>query len=156
MSKELEKIKNSVMDKIHRKEIKLKPKIYFIIGSIITFIGLVASLMTSVFLVGLIKFSLRSHGPMGQYRLDSLLSNFPWWTTILAIIFLFIGIWIMSKYDFSHKVKILHLIAGLILAVVIAGYFIDLIGINDTLSRRGPMQGVMRVYMRDNNIQINR
>ena len=112
--------------------------------------------MTSVFLVGLIKFSLRSHGPMGQYRLDSLLSNFPWWTTILAIIFLFIGIWIMSKYDFSHKVKILHLIAGLILAVVIAGYFIDLIGINDTLSRRGPMQGVMRVYMRDNNIQINR
>ena len=149
MSKELDKMKNSVMSQIQTNQIKMKPKIFFIVGSVFTFIGLVASMMTSVFLVGLLNFSLRSHGPMGQYRFENLLLNFPWWTTIFAFISLLIGILIMRKYDFAHKIKPLHLIVGLILAVIIAGWLIDLTGINDSLSRKGPMQGMMRGYMRN-------
>ena len=156
MSKELDKIKNFVMSQVQTNQIKMKPKAYFIVGSVFTFIGLIASMMTSVFFVGLINFSLRSHGPMGQYRFENLLSNFPWWTTILAFISLLIGILIMRKYDFSHKIKPIHLIVGLILAVIIAGWLIDLTGINDSLSHRGPMQGMMRGYMRNNSIPINR
>ncbi len=155
MSKELEKIKDSVMDKIHNNEIKMKPKAYFIVGSVFAFAGLIASIVTSVFLIGLIRFSLRTHGPMGQYRLDNMLSNFPWWTTLFAILFLLAGILIMRKYDFSYKVKPLHLIIGLIFAVIVAGWMIDLTGINDSLSR-GPMQGMMRGYQRNYNFQINR
>lgn len=152
MSKELENVKNSIMDKIHNRKIKMKPKIYFIFGSAIAFAGLIASMITSVFLVGLIRFSLRSHGPMGQYRLDTIISNFPWWTTVLAITFLIVGVLLMRKYDFSHKIKPIHLIIGLILAVFIAGWLIDLTGINDTLFHHGPMQGMMRGYIRNNNI----
>jgi len=155
MSKEIETIKDSVMSQIQTNQIKMKPKIYFIIGSFFTFIGLVLSMTTSVFLVGLIRFSFRSHGLMGQYRLDNLFSKFPWWTAILAIVFLFAGIWIMHAYDFYHKTKPSYLIVGLILVVIVAGWFIDLVGINDSLSRRGPMRGMMRGYMRSHNIQIN-
>jgi len=151
MSTELEKIKESIMDKILKEEIKMKPKLYFVLGSFLAFVGLIGSMMTSVFLVGLIRFSIRSHGPMGEYRLDQLLSRFPWWTAILAIVFLFVGIWIMFKYDFSHKIKPLHFVIGVILAVVITGLFIDLTGINDTLSNRGPMKGMMRGYMKNGN-----
>src|SRR5574343_1669743 len=130
MSKELEDIKNAVMNKIQDGEIKMKPKGYFVLGSILTFVGLIISIITSVFLIGLVRFSLRSHGMMQQYRFNEMISNFPWWTTVLAVIFLLIGIWLIRKYDFSYKINSWHIILGFILAIIIAGCFIDMVGIN--------------------------
>ena len=69
MSKELKNISDDVMSKIRQGKITMRPKVYFVIGSIFTFAGLVLSILTSVFLIGLLRFSLRAHGPMGEYRL---------------------------------------------------------------------------------------
>ncbi len=141
------------MNQIHNEKIKMKPKLYFLVGSILTFTGLVASVVISVFLIGLIRFSLRSHGPMANYRLDQILSNFPWWAVTFSILGLILGIWLLRKYDFSFKVNFKLLIAGFILAVIIGGWIVDNLGLNDLLVRRGPMQGIMRQYKQDNNIQ---
>jgi hypothetical protein len=153
MSKELKNITDNIMDQIHEEKIKMKPRVYFIAGSILTFLGLVSSVIVSVFLIGLIRFSLRSHGPMASYRLDQILSSFPWWAPVLAIVGLIAGIWLLRKYDFSFKINFKVVIVGFILAVIVGGWIIDSIGLNDFLIRRGPMQGIMRQYMQDNNIQ---
>lgn len=153
MSKELKNIADNVMDQIHEDKIKMKPKAYFIAGSILTFVGLVSSVVISIFLVGLIRFSLRSHGLMASYRLDQILSSFPWWAPVIAIVGLIAGIWLLRKYDFSFKMNFKMVIIGFILAVIVGGWVIDSIGLNDVLIRRGPMQGIMRQYMQDNNIQ---
>lgn len=142
------------MNKIDQGKIKMKPKMYFIIGSILTFVGLVSSVIVSTFLFGLVKFSLRSHGPMGQYRLDQILSSFPWWTIIFAIVGLVLGIWFIRQYDFSYKAKPWLIIVGFVLAVIVAGSLIDAMGINDTLLKRGPMKGFMHNYCQENNIQL--
>ena len=141
------------MDQIHEEKIKMRPKAYFVLGSILTFVGLVSSVIVSVFLIGLIRFSLRSHGPMASYRFDQILSSFPWWAPVLAVVGLVVGIWFLRKYDFSFKVNFKVVIVGFILAVIVGGWVIDSIGLNDALIRRGPMQGIMRQYMQDNNIQ---
>ncbi len=143
MSKELKNITDSVMNEIHQEKVKMKPKIYFVFGSILTFIGLVSSVVISIFLFGLARFSLRTHGPMGQYRFDQILSYFPWWIIVLAIFSLILGIWLIRKYDFSYKVKPWIIIMGFVLAIVIAGWFIDSIGFNDVLFHYGPMKGIM-------------
>ena len=153
MSKELKNITNNIMDQIHEEKIKMKPRFYFITGSILTFLGLVSSVVISVFLVGLIRFSMRSHGPMASYRLDQILSVFPWWAPVLAVVGLIAGIWLLRKYDFSFKVNFKIAIIGFILAIIVGGLIIDSIGLNDVLIRRGPMQGLMRQYMEDNNVQ---
>lgn len=147
MSKEIENIKENIMGQIHDEKIKMKPKIYFIIGSALTFFGLILSVMFSVFLVGLTRFYFRARGPMADYRIDRMLSNFPWWVLVLAVISLIFGIWLLRKYDFSFKVNFKMLIVGFILAVVVAGWAIDTIGLNDMMMRRGPMQGIMRRYI---------
>lgn len=134
------------MDKIHGDKIKMKPKVYFVVGSILTFVGLVSSIVVSIFLMGLIRFSLRSHGPMGSYRLEQILSNFPWWAPILAVVGLIVGIWLLRKYDFSFKVNFKLIIVGFILAVIVGGWIVDSVGLNDALIRRGPMQRMMRQY----------
>jgi len=155
MSKELKNIKDSVMNQIHGGEVKMKPKIYFIIGSILTFIGLISTVIFSTFLVGLIKFSLRTHGPMGQYRFDEIISNFPWWTTILAIFGLIIGIWLIRRYDFSYKKNPLIIIFVFIITIIIGGLIIDTFGLNERLIQRGPMKTMMGNYNKGNNIQNN-
>jgi hypothetical protein len=63
------------------------------------------------------------------------------------------GIWLLRKYDFSFKVNFRVVIVGFILAVIFGGWIIDSVGLNDVLIRRGPMQGIMRQYMQDNNLQ---
>ena len=152
MPKELKNITENVMNEIHQGKAKMKPKIYFIIGSILTFIGLISSIIVSTFLVGLTRFSLRTHGPMGEYRFDQMISNFPWWTVILAILGLIIGIYFIRQYDFSYKKNIWIIMTGFILAVIFAGFIVDMTGLNDTMSRRGPMRGIMRGYLQENNI----
>jgi len=153
MSKELKNISEAVMDKIHHGKIRMRPKVYFVIGSLLAFLGLVASMLISVFLVGLMRFSLRTHGPMGEYRLEQILSSFPWWAVIVAILGLVIGIWLLRQYDFSYKINFKVIAIGFVVAIIVAGWVIDMTGLNDILFRRGPGQGIMRQYFQENNIQ---
>lgn len=152
MSKDIKNITEDIMNQIEQGKIKMKPRVYFIVGSILTIIGLVSSLIVSIFLFGLIRFSLRTHGPMGEYRLDQIMSNFPWLTIVFAIVGLVLGVWLIRQYDFSYKIKTWFVVMGFILAVMVVGWVIDSVGINDTLLQRGPMRGMMSNYF-NNNIQ---
>jgi hypothetical protein len=151
MPQELKNFTENIMGQINQGRLKMKPKWYFILGSIFTFIGLVATVIVSTFSIGLISFSLRSHGRMGEYKLDQMIANFPWWTLILAIPGLILGIWLIRQYDFSYKFKPWLMIAGFILAIIIGGYIIDITGVNDAISRQGPMKGMMKKYIQENN-----
>jgi hypothetical protein len=153
MSKELKNITEAVMNKIHDGEIKMRPKVYFIIGSLLTFLGLVASMLISVFLVGLMRFSMRTHGPMGEYRLDQMLSSFPWWAVVVAILGLVTGIWLLRRYNFSYKINFKVIVISFVVAIIVAGWVIDMTGLNDILFRQGSKRGIMRQYFQENNIQ---
>lgn len=153
MSKELEDITKIVMDRIHNDKIKMHSKAYFIFGSFLAFVGLVFSIVVSVFIIGLIRFSLRTHGPMGEYRLDQMISSFPWWMVVVAILGLVFGIWLLRRYDFSYKINFKMVVIGFIVAIIMAGWVIDIIGLNDILFRQGPGQGIMKRYFQENNIQ---
>jgi hypothetical protein len=153
MPKDIKSVTQEIMKKIDMGEIKMKPKWYFILGSIFTFIGLISVVIVSTFSVGLIRFSLRSHGPLAQYRFDQMMSNFPFWTLIIAVLGLVIGIWLIRQYNFSYKIKPWLVITSFILAIIIGGYIIDITGINDVISRQGPMRGMMRDYINNKNLQ---
>ncbi|MDD4271294.1 MAG: hypothetical protein PHF50_00635 [Patescibacteria group bacterium] len=137
MPKEIKNIADSVMREIHESKLKMRPRFYFIIGSSLILIGLVFSVISSVFLVGLIRFSLRTHGPMGEYRFAQLIESFPWWAIILAISGLIIGVWLIRQYDFSYKINFKIIIIGFVAAIIIAGWLVDASGLNDAFSRRG-------------------
>ncbi len=149
MSEDIKNIAGNILRQIHQGKIKMKPRAFFILGSTITFIGLILTIFVSTFLLGLIKFSLRAHGPMADYRLDQMLMNFPWLTLVLAVLGLVIGIWLIRQYDFSYKVKPWIVMVSFIIAIIIAGVLIDTIGINDKLLERGPVKGIMRKYTRE-------
>jgi len=153
MSKELKNITNDIMSEIRHGKLKMRPKIYFIIGSVLVFVSLILSALSSIFLFGLIRFSLRSHGPMGQYRWEQLVAAFPWWAVIFAFLGLAIGIWLLRKYDFSYKINFKILIVAFAAIIIITGYLVDVIGLNDMFSRQGCMN---RIYGKNNCSRINK
>lgn len=141
------------MAAIHDQNIQMRPKIYYIFASALLFVSLVLSVITSVFLFSLTRFSLKVHGPMGQLRLEQLFFSFPWWAPLLAIVGVIVSIWILRKYDFSYKFNFKVLVITLVFAVIAAGWAIDYLNLDDVWFRQGPMRGIMRQYMRENGIQ---
>jgi len=153
MSKKQLTISDQVMDKIREQKIQMRPKIYYILGSIIVFVSLVISIISAVFLISLTRFSLRTHGPMGQIRFEQLLTSFPWWAPVIAIIGMMFGIVILRKYDFSYKLNFKLLITGFILAVILAGWGIDVLNLDEVWFRQGPMKGILKQYMQKQGVE---
>ena len=151
MSKKIN-IKENVMEKITENKISMRPKSYFILGSVFTFVGLIASVIFSIFLISIISFLLKEHGPMGDYRLSLMINSFPWWIPVLAFFGLILGILLLKKYDFSYKTNFWFIIIGFILVVIAAGWLIDKTGIDNLWLNQGPMRGIMRQYLKDNNL----
>lgn len=142
-----------MMDKIRSGSVTMKPRFYFIAGSLLIIAGLVASFVVSVFLVALTRFSLKTHGPMGQYRLNELLLSFPWWAPLIAAGGIVAGILMLRKYEFSYKKNFLLIVVGFAIAVIAAGWAIDSLGLDSVWFRQGPMRGVMRQYMQNGGFQ---
>ena len=133
-------LEKTIMAKVKSNEISMKPRWYFIVGSLLAIAGLVGLSIGAIFLTNLTLFLLRSHGPMGQWRLQQLISSFPIWIPTFAIVGIVFGIWMLQKYDFSYKKNFWIIILGFILSVILAAFSIDMLDLNDTWSRQGPMR----------------
>jgi hypothetical protein len=90
---------------------------------------------------------------MGEYRAEQLLTSFPWWSPAVAILGLVVGIWLLRQYDFSYKLDYKIIVVVFVAVVFSTGWVLDMTGLNEVLTRRGPMQGMMRQYLEENNIQ---
>jgi len=137
----------SVMAKVRSNEIVMKPRWYFVLGSLSLIIGLVGFSIATTFLINLIFFLLRQHGPMGEWRLQLMLSSFPVWVPLVAITGLIIGVLLLKKYDFSYKKNFWFVAVGFIISIVIAAIALDYFGFND-LWTKTPMR---RFYQQSEN-----
>ncbi|KKR05447.1 MAG: hypothetical protein UT33_C0011G0158 [Candidatus Peregrinibacteria bacterium GW2011_GWC2_39_14] len=153
MSKELKNITSAVMGKIHHGEIKMRSRLYYILGSVLAISGLAASIIVAVFFVSLTRFMLRAHGRMGSFRLEQLISSFPWWAPIFAVLSLATGVWLLRKYEFAYKRQPWMIIIGFIVTILIVGLIIDMTGLDEIWLRHGPMRGITGQYFQGNNIQ---
>lgn len=137
-------LEETVMDKIHTGEIRMKPRWYFVIGSLVSFLGLTASAVLISFLFSLSAFYFRQHGPNFNWKIQLILANFPLWIPVLAIGGLIGGIYLLRQYDFAYRQNFVLIIISIFLSLVFAGVAIDVLGLNDNWSR-GPMK---RFYQR--------
>lgn len=134
-------IKQQIMEKIENNEIKMKPKWYFVVGSILLFLGVLFSTISAVFVINLMLFLLRTHyGPMYQYRLNLILLNFPWWLIVIGVISIFLEIKLLKQYDFSYKKNFLLLVFSYLLIIFLTAYLIDYFNLNKFFYEKGFMR----------------
>jgi hypothetical protein len=140
LNQEKADMSEAIMEKVKKGEIKMKSKWIFVLGSLVTMLSIVGLTIGAVFLTNLTIFLIRKRG-LGYGRLYMMLNSFPLCIPLLAVLGIILGIWLLKKYDFSYKKNFLLIIIGFIVSVIIAGFIIDSIGLNDIWSRRGPMRG---------------
>ena len=130
----------TVMKKVNTNEITMKPRWHFILGSVFMMIGFIGVTIVAVYLLNLLFFLLKPHGPMGEWRLAQILSSFPWWLPFLIAATMGVGVWLLKKYEFSYKRNQALIIVGFIIAIFVAALLLDITGLNTIWFRRGPMQ----------------
>jgi len=153
MSKKQVDITKKVMSRIAKEHITMKPRWYFVVGSFAMVAGVVGLSMLSLFLVNIIIFSLRMHGPMGDIRYQQLIASFPWWAPALVILGLGFGIWMLKKYDFSYKKNFLFVVFGFIAAIILSGIAADYLGLNTFLLRQRQTRGLYQ-FQNQNNVPV--
>lgn len=139
-----------IMDKVKSSEISMKPRWHFILGSTLMIIGLVGSSISAVFLTNLTLFLLRKHGPMGPWRFQQILESFPLWVPFFAVGGVLMGVWMLRKYDFSYKKNFWLALTGFVVAIFIAAFTLDYLGLNDAWSRQGPMRRFYQQVINEN------
>lgn len=135
-----------VMSRIKEGRITMKPRWYFVLGSAAMILGLIGAAVASSFLISLVTFSLRTHGPMGAVRFERLLSSFPWWAPIAAVAGIGFGVWLLRKYDFSYRKNFPSVIAGFIIAIVLAGVLVNYSGLDAAWMEHGRMRQFYERY----------
>jgi uncharacterized membrane protein len=127
-----ENIENFVMKKVMNNEIAMKPRWYFMLGSALAILGLIGTALLSVFLINILFFLLRQHGPNGSWR--------------LAGISLVTGVFLLRKYEFSYKNNFLLLILGFIITIVMTAFILDYSKLDEIWFQRGPMRRFYQQY----------
>lgn len=122
----------------------MRPRWYFMLGSLAMLAGLTSTFIIVIFLFNLQFFMLRQHGLMGQWRLEQLWAAFPVWLPMLAVGCFYLGVIMLKKYDFSYQKNFQLIVLALLGAAAISGLTIDQLGLNEIWSQRGPMRGMYR------------
>jgi hypothetical protein len=131
-------LEEKIMLKIKRKEVKMKPRWYFVLGSVLFLVSLVILSVGVMFLFNLMFFALRMQGPMASWRMSMALSHFPWWGLALSLVGLVAGVKLLKRYDFSYKKNSGLIMIIFVLVMVAAGLLFDRIGLNERLMRKRP------------------
>lgn len=137
-------ISEKVMLEIKEKHILMRPRWYFVLGSLLSWLGLVISMILSVYVLSLYHFAFRARSPMAQYKVGMILSDFPLWLPITGLVSIIAGVYLLRKYDFSYKKNFIVIILGFIASIVVASMLVDWIGLNDIWAKRGPMRNFYR------------
>jgi hypothetical protein len=145
MPKKKTDLARKVMTQIDKEGVKMRPRLYFVLGSILLGIGLGMAVVFGAFFFNLAFFRLRVHEPFGflwfgQFGLRPFIFIFPWFRLFLASIFIILGIILLRRYEISYKKSFLALALSLVILVLTAGFLIDRIGFNEQVRRIPPMQ----------------
>ena len=140
MNKKISKTIRVVMKQIKSREVKMRPRAYFVLGSMLLGAGVVGVLVLTVFLTGAVFFKLRMGGAvaylgLGKLGLRFFVRSFPWKVVGLALLSFWSGSWMLKKYDKAYKVGMGWLILGAVITVMGLGYFVDKVGVNERLEK---------------------
>lgn len=135
-------ISTSVMKRIKQGDVHMRPHLYFTLLFIVSLLGVVLSGFVVSYLVSIMFFWLRiqTSDTMAwgaRANLSEVLSSFPWWAPLVAIMAFAAAVWLIHKHGtmYRHKTATIALIAALISLLI--GFSMYTAGIGGTHSDNG-------------------
>jgi hypothetical protein len=127
----------NIMSEIKSGQVKMKPRLHFIAGSVLTGLGIASSLFTTLLIMTMTFFRLRRFGLVGLlWPGKPFFAPMPLLILMVSLIILWGGIKLLKRYDFSYKYNFLAIIITVITLVITLGFLFDRLGINQHLQKR--------------------
>lgn len=124
------KIEQNVMKSINSDKVHMKPKIYYTSISILwlTLTGLLSIL--SMYIISIISFWIRISLSTGRAygakaNLAALISEFPWWLTLLSLLIIFVIIYLIRHHSKLYRIKLSIFIPITIITLLLGGYLLS-------------------------------
>lgn len=151
MKKKKNEMKNKVMAKIKSHDVKMKPKAYFVLVSLLLGVGLALSVLLAMLFVNIVFFRLRVYAPFGYLSLGSaglraFIFNFPLIHLAVVSIGFVVGLKLLKKYDISYKKNFKYIAIFVISAILTFGFVLDKLNVGDKLIRN---KGIKPLFMHD-------
>jgi hypothetical protein len=131
-------ISTKVMEQISGGGVKMKPKAFFALASIMLGISFGLLLVLSIILISFLSFRLR-FGESWQFLqfgisgLRPFITNFPFIYIVLLVVIMALGIRVLKQYDFSYRHNWWAIVLGLVSLILTIGIAVDQIGTHQRL-----------------------
>jgi len=115
------------MAKIKNGQVKMRPRIYYILVSGLSVVIVVVLTVVLSYLISLASLWLRIQKAAGpaygaRQNLTTLVDNFPWWAAVLAVIAVALLVLIIKKIGSFYKIKLAYLALVIIIVAALVGY----------------------------------
>jgi hypothetical protein len=147
-------IKNKVLEKIKKGDIKFLPKSFFILKSFLFILAIIIVFSFLLLVTSFIFFALQEselwYLPMfGLRGVELLLGNFPWLLILLVLFFIGILEVLVDHYSFVYRKPLLYSALAVILIVVVMGFFVRQTSLHEKIYgeiKKGGMPPVKSLY----------
>jgi len=122
-------IGEKILKKIKKGKIKMKPKSYFILKTILFVAGIVFAFLLTIFLASFIIFLLRASGvfnfpALGFRGLGMFFASLPWLLMLFVILFVIILEFLARKFSVVYQRPLVYSILGIVIIILLLGIFI--------------------------------
>ena len=137
MSRKPSDIQSSVMEQIIQGSVRMRPKVYFTILTVLSAAAVLASALSIAYFISIGFFWLRIQTAEtmawgARTNLSETLQSFPWWALALSVALL-VGAALLVKYQGKmHRHKLGTIIIGLLTASVLLGSIFSIFGLGGT------------------------
>ncbi len=130
-------ISSSVMSQIQRGEIRMKPRVYYVLLGVLSLGVVLFSGVIMSYLASSIFFWLRiqtadtmAYGARANLR--EIMTQFPWWMVVLAVILLFAAVILVRRQGrlYRHKPQVIAIILILISGII--GFVLSLFNVGQS------------------------
>jgi hypothetical protein len=147
-------ISDKVLNKIKSGEIKMKPKIYFILRAVLLILSALVLALLIICLVSFIIFSLRSSGILflpkfGFPGIRIFLSSLPWLFILIAITLIILLEIFTKRFTFVYRWPIIYSLLAIIFIVMLGSFVIDKTPFHSNLfwrAQEGRLPAIGKLY----------
>lgn len=134
-------IKEKVLAQIKSEQVEMRPKSRFILKSVLTFIGLIFTALSLVYLASFLIYFLRQSGIIylsgfGMRGLGAFLGSFPWLLVLLGIVLLVVVEILSRRYSFGYRTPAVYVILTVLLVITGGAFLVAQTGIHPYLHKQ--------------------
>jgi len=138
MEKQINSIKEQILNEIKSGKVKMRPKFYFILKFLLFGLCIIIFFAISLYLFSFIFFILNINGAwlltgFGLGGIKSLLISLPWFLILIAVILVLLIEFFIASFNFAYRRPLIYSIAIVLLFAIIGGVLVPKTSLHQNL-----------------------